>query len=117
MQWCESCMSHLDVTLATTLSTEDGVRLQVLLDWELDDMTGFDVVKRLRATAPWMDNAQIILLSGHTPDEVTVEALSSVGCASPSTPAFLACCTHVLRYARLSCSQHPRLLGKTRHSG
>ena len=57
-------------------------RAQVLLDWELGDMTGKEVVEKLRAEFPWVSGMKIIMVSGHAPEDETTAALAALGCAA-----------------------------------
>ena len=54
----------------------------MLLDWELGDMTGLEVVEKLRGGYPWLQDLRIIMVSGHTPDEQTMATLGAFGYAS-----------------------------------
>jgi len=51
----------------------------VLLDWELGDMTGKEVVEKLRAEFPWVSGMKIIMVSGHAPEDETTAALAALG--------------------------------------
>jgi len=50
-----------------------------LLDWELGDMTGKQVVERLHADFPWVSEMRIIMVSGHAPEDETTTALAALG--------------------------------------
>lgn len=91
----------------------------MLLDWELGDMTGLEVVEKLREGYPWLQDLRIIMVSGNTPDEQTMATLGALGYASacklrlglPTANPGLSVCS--------SCppslmTQGRRLLGKAR---
>lgn len=114
---CES--RNLTHALTVLSCSRALVLAQMLLDWELGDMTGLEVVEKLREGYPWLQDLRIIMVSGNTPDEQTMATLGALGYASacklclglPTANPGLSVCS--------SCppslmTQGRRLLGKAR---
>ena len=77
------CKSRNLTHALTVLSCSRALVLaQMLLDWELGDMTGLEVVEKLREGYPWLQDLRIIMVSGNTPDEQTMATLGALGYAS-----------------------------------
>jgi CheY-like chemotaxis protein len=74
---CES--RNLTHALTVLSCSRALVLAQMLLDWELGDMTGLEVVEKLREGYPWLQDLRIIMVSGNTPDEQTMATLGALG--------------------------------------